>query len=112
MSLERGAESGVSINASKIKLLCWDLVDAGLVTATVKLLVEPCVSNLDYRLEWDESGWHHKYVGVVVLLDELSDFGAPAESGAYALMLVERHLHAVACAAECDSEIHAAAFYG
>ena len=73
MSLERGAESGVSINASKIKLLCWDLVDAGLVTATFKLLVEPCVSNLDYRLEWDESGWHHKYVGVVVLLDELSD---------------------------------------
>ena len=38
-----------------------------------ELLIEPCVSDLDYSLERDEASRHDEHVGVVVLLDELAD---------------------------------------
>ena len=44
----------------------------------------------------DESCGQNQYVGVVVLLDKLGNLLAPYQTGAYALVLVERHSHALA----------------
>ena len=74
MFLERGAESGVRTKASKIRLLARDFVDSILMTAALELLSEPCVSDFDNSLEWDEASWHYKNIRIVMLLDELADF--------------------------------------
>ena len=74
MFLERGAESGVRTKASKRKLLTRDFVDSVLVTAAFELLSEPCVSDLEHSLEWDEASRHYKNICIVMLLDEFADF--------------------------------------
>ena len=78
------------------------------VATAFELLIEPCVSDLDYSLERDEASRHDEHVGVVVLLDELADLWCPAKSCADSLMLVEGHLDAVTCSAESDTKVNLA----
>ena len=82
------------------------------MTTALKLLCKPSVSDFNHSLERNESGRHHKYIGIVVLLDKLSDFNRPTETCADALVLVEGHLHSVTGAAERDSEVYLSVLQG
>ena len=55
------------------KLFTRDFVDSVLVAAAFELFGKPCICNLDYSSKWYETCWHYEYIGVVMLLDELSD---------------------------------------
>ena len=48
----------------------------------------------------DEATWHHQHIGIVVLTDEMGNLGNPAETGTDGLVLVERHVDALARAAD------------
>lgn len=58
----------------QIVLFTRYLVDACLMTAALECLRKPCVSDLYHCLERNEASRHDKYVGIVVLLDELAYF--------------------------------------
>ena len=68
----------------------------------------------DFRsgLGIDEAAGHDDDVGVVVLAGQAGDFGYPAEGGADAVVVVERHVDAVSAAADGDAGVALAAFYG
>ena len=51
----------------------------------------------------DEAAGHHEHIGVVVLADEMGNFGNPAEAGSNGLVLVERHVDAFARTADSDA---------
>ena len=82
-----------------------DLVDPALMAASFERGVEVCVEDLKGEVVGDESGREDEDVGVVVLLCEGCELREPAESGADALMFVERHLDTVAGTAHCDTEV-------
>jgi hypothetical protein len=50
---------------------------------------EELVHNLTGHIVVDESTWHHEYVGIVVLTDEMSNLRDPTQTGTYLLVLVE-----------------------
>ena len=81
------------------------------MAAAFEFFVKPCISDFDYCFKRDESSRHHENVGVVVLFDEPADLYIPAEPCADTLMLVEGHLHAVSCTAECDSKVYISVLY-
>jgi hypothetical protein len=50
---------------------------------------EELVHNLTGHIIVDESTWHHEYVCIVVLTDEMSNLRDPTQTGTYLLVLVE-----------------------
>ena len=89
-----------------------NFVDATLVAASEEIGVEERVNQLDGFLWRDETAGQHNHVGVVVLARKLCYGFVPTQGSSYALMLVEGHCHALACAAHGYSRIALAAFYG
>ena len=53
----------------------------------------------------DETAWHHEHIGIVVLTDEMGNLGDPAQTGTDRLVLVERHVDALARAADGNTGI-------
>jgi len=70
------------------------------MSSAVKVCLKKSFYTLDSDLGLDETAGEDEYVGIVVCTSETGKFGFPAKSGAYALMFVERHADAVACAAD------------
>ena len=90
---------------NSLELLHRNRLDALLVTTSGELRCKELVKALAASLLVDETAREDDDIGVVVLADEVSDFGLPDEAGADALMLVERHRDAFARAAHCDAGI-------
>lgn len=93
-------------------LLHGNLVDTCLVASTFEGRVEELLHDGCCRGGVDEASGHHEHVGIVVLAYEMRYFGYPAESGTYALMLVERHVDALAAAADGNAGVALAALHG
>ena len=54
----------------------------------------------------NETSRHHQHVGIVVLTDEMGYLRNPAQTGTDGLVLVERHVDALAAAADGDAGEH------
>ena len=92
---------GVSHQNKSYRLLLYrNLVDAFLMTSTLKLRGEKLVHNAFCHRLVDEATGHHQHVGVVVLADQMGYLWNPAETGTDALMLVECHADALTTAAD------------
>ena len=89
-----------------------NLFDAALVAATFEGCGEILVHDGGRGVVVDEAAGHDEDVGIVVLTDEVGNLGRPAESGADALVLVDRHGDAFAAATDGDAAFHLAAFNG
>lgn len=87
-------------------------VDAWYMSAALKLSVEELVHDGARSLIVDKPAGHHKHIGVVVLTDEVRNLRYPAETGPHFLMLVQRHGHAFAGAADAYSGVDLAFFNG
>ena len=79
--------------------------------ATLKRSVEKLVHYLTCSLVVDETSGHDQNVGIVVLTCEVSNLWSPAESGTYALVLVESHGYALSRATHGYARIYLAVFY-
>ena len=86
-----------------------NLIDALLVATAFEGGLEELIHNLTGGIVVDEASGHYEHVGIVVLTNEVGDFGAPCQSGTHALMLVERDGDAFARAANADARIYLAA---
>ena len=71
---------------------------------------EELVHNLAGHVGVDEATGHHQHVGIIVLTDQVGNLWNPAESCTDALVLVERHVDALARTADGDTGIHLALF--
>ena len=76
---------------------------AALVAAALKFGGEEDLNDALGHIFADHAGAHGEHIGVVVAADQRGDLGLPAQSGADPLVLVERHGHAFARAAEGDA---------
>ena len=75
------------------------------MAATLKLRGEELIHDFAGHVFIDEATGHHEHIGVVVLADEVGDFGNPAEACTNGLVLVERHIDAFARTADSDAGI-------
>ena len=75
-------------------LLDRNLCDPSCVAAAFEMGGEELVHYLSGHVGVDETAWHDEHVGIVVLTDEVGDFRNPAQAGADALVLVQRHRNA------------------
>jgi hypothetical protein len=82
------------------------------MAASLELGVEEFLHNSRSSSGVYESSRHHEYVGVVVLTNEMGYLGYPAESGAYALVLVECHGNTFTAAADANAGVALAVLYG
>lgn len=80
-------------------------VDATLVTASLKLGVEPLVDDHLGELGTHDAGTKGKHIGVVVHAGELGAEGLGAHDGAHALDLVGGQADADASAADQDAQV-------
>ena len=80
-----------------------NLIDAALVAAAFEFGGEELIHDFAGHVFIDEAAGHHEHIGVVVLADEVGNFGNPAETGTNALVLVERHVDAFARTADSDA---------
>ena len=78
------------------------------MTTTFKLGGEVLIHDLTGGLLIDEPAWHHEHVGIVVLTDEVGDLRDPAETCTDTLVLVERHVDALARTTDGDTREHLA----
>ena len=74
-------------------------VNAELMATALKGGVQILVHDLAGHVGIDKTAGHDQYVGIIVLADEVSNLGDPAESGADALMLVQGHGDSLSAAA-------------
>ena len=58
----------------------------------------------------DKASGHHQHVGIVVLTNEMCYLRNPAQTGTDRLVLVERHIDALAGAADSDAGEHLTLF--
>ena len=70
------------------------------MASALELCIEEFIHNLLCHVVVDEAAWHHKYIGVVVLADEMSNLWYPAQTGSDGLMLVQSHVDALTAAAD------------
>ena len=66
---------------------------------------EELVHNLARHVVVDETTRHHKYVGIVVLTDEVGDLGNPAQTGSHLLVLVQGDADTLTTATDGDTGI-------
>lgn len=86
-----------------------NLLNAALMATALKRGLEELVHYCGCRVVVDESARHYEHVGVVVLAYEVGYLWNPRQSGANALMLVERHVDSFAAAADANARIYLAA---
>ena len=87
-------------------LFTGDVFNALLMATSCKLCVEEFVETLTAYVFADESAREDNDVGIVVLTDEVGNFGLPNKTGTDALMLVEGHGDAFARTAHGDAWIY------
>ena len=75
------------------------------MASALELCIEEFIHNLLCHVVVDEAAWHHKYIGVVVLADEMSNLWYPAQTGPNGLMLVQGHVDALTATADGNSRI-------
>ena len=73
------------------------------MASTLELGGEVLVHDGAGSLLRDEAAWHHQHIGIVVLTDEMGNLGNPAETGTYALVLVEGHIDALTRSTDGDT---------
>ncbi len=73
------------------------------MAATFELSGEVLVHDGTGRFLGDKASGHHKHIGIVVLTDEMGDLRDPAETGTDGLVLVERHVDALAGTTDSDA---------
>ena len=76
------------------------------MAAALKLGGEILVHNLTGHLFINETSWHHQYVGIVVLTDEMGDLRNPAEACTDGLVLVECHINTLTRATDGNTREH------
>lgn len=86
-------------------LLHGDFVNAFLMPTALKGCVEEHLDHLNGLLVGNKTSRHGKYVGIVVPTCKTGHIGYPAQSRAYALMLVERDVDALTAATHRDAGI-------
>ena len=84
-------------------LFAWDLVNSLLMASSFKFSREVLVHNLSSHVFIDEASRHYQYVGIVMLTDEVSNLGNPAETGTDALVFVECHVDTLTRTADGDT---------
>ena len=89
-----------------LTLFTGDVFNALLMATSCKLCVEEFVETLTAYVFADESAREDNDVGIVVLTDEVGNFGLPNKTGTDALMLVEGHGDAFARTAHGDAWIY------
>ena len=94
------------------ELFYWYFVDAALVASTLERSVEKYFYDFDCLIVADEASGQGNHVGIVMLAGKTGYLWNPAEGRAYALVLVERHVDALAAAADADTRIAFATFDG
>ena len=82
-----------------------NLIDSRLMATSFEGCGEELVEAGDGGGFVDESSGEDDDVGVVVLADEVGDFGTPDKTSSYALVLVEGHADALARTADGDAGI-------
>ena len=87
------------------------LFDAAFMASSVKWSVQESVYNGKRKRRLDESRRQYEHVGVVVGACEACKLYGPADSRAYALMLVKGHADAVAAAADAYAGVIPSFFY-
>ena len=73
--------------------------------------VQILVHDLAGHIGINETAGHDKYVGIIMLADEVSYLGNPAESGADTLMLVQSHGDSLSAAAHGYTLLYLAVLY-
>ena len=53
----------------------------------------------------DETTGHHKNIRIIVLSRQFGNLGLPAECATDACMVIQRHINAVACTADCNTHL-------
>ena len=97
-----------SANKFSLCSLNRNLINTLLMASTFKLGGEVLVHDGTGRLLIDEASWHHQYVGIVVLTDQVGNLRNPAETCTDALVLVECHVDTLATATDGDTREHLA----
>ena len=92
-------------------LLYGNAVNAGLVATSFEGGGQVLVHDLAGHIVVDETAGHYKYVGIIVLTDEVSNLGDPAESGADTLMLVQSHGDTLSAAAHGYTLLYLSVLY-
>ena len=90
-------------------LFHWDLVHPVLMPPTFEGGSEKLVENAAGGVVVYKSAGHDEHVGIVVLADEVGYLPIPSQSGAHALVFVQRHGNAFSATANADAGIHFAA---
>ena len=88
--------------------LNWNLVHTLLVASALKGRGKELVHNLTSHIVVDKATWHHEYIGIVVLTDEMSNLRNPAQTSTYLLVLVQRDRDTLARTADSDTRINLA----
>ena len=77
-----------------------NLVNTLLVTTAFELRSKILVHNLTGRIFINETSGHNQYVGIVVLTNQMCNFGNPAEASTNRLVLIERHVDTLTTATD------------
>ena len=88
--------------------LNWNLVHTLLVASALKGCGEELVHNLTSHIVVDKATWHHEYIGIVVLTDEMSNLRNPAQTSTYLLVLVQRDADTFTRATDSNARINLA----
>ena len=78
------------------------------MASALKFRGEELVHDLAGHVFINEAARHHQHVGIVMLADEVGDFGNPAEAGTNTLVFVECHVDAFARTADGNAGEHLA----
>ena len=70
-----------------------------------KICVKKSIDNVECKGRLNLASRKYENISVIVLASQLRQFHFPADCSAYALMFIESHGYAVACAANADSGI-------
>ena len=93
-------------------LLYGNLVYTCLMASTLKVGCEELLHDGRCGVGIDEASRHDKYVGVIVLTDEVCYLGNPTQSCTYALVLVESHGDTLSTATDGDAGVAFTFLYG
>ena len=77
-----------------------NLVNTFLMATAFELRSKVLVHNLAGRIFIDETSGHNQYVGIVVLTNQMCNFGNPTETCTNRLVFIERHVDTLTTAAD------------
>ena len=76
------------------------------MTSAFKFGRQEGINTFESHFGFNETSREYKHVRIIVRTGKAREFGLPAQSRTYALMFVQRHADAVACAANRNAGIN------